>query len=131
MMARILAVDPGEQRIGLAISDPEGLIARPLQILIHRTREDDARAILSIAEEQKAEKIIIGLPLNEQGKVGPQAQKSLRLVRALRAITHMPVIAWDERGSTQAAERLPSPHAELDARAAAVILQDYLDAQGL
>lgn len=128
-MSRILAVDPGEARIGLAISDPTRTIARPLQVLRHRSRQEDAVRILSIAEEQGAKLILVGVPYDQEGAVGPQARKALRLLEAIQALSDIPAVPWDESGSTLEALRLRGADPELDARAAAVILQDYLDAQ--
>ena len=128
-MARTLAVDPGEVRLGLAISDPTGTIARPLTVLRHVSRDQDAEAIVRTAVEQEAGRIIVGLALNAEGRVGPQARRALRLVKALHARTPIPVGTWDESGSTQTAAMGRPRDALLDARAAAVILQEYLDAQ--
>jgi len=128
-MSRILAVDPGDVRIGLAVSDPTRTLARPLRTLQHRSRREDVKQILRMAQEQEAAMILVGIPYDIDGKVGPQARKALRLLEALRAATNIPVVPWDESGSTAKAMQLPSSRAELDARAAAVILQDYLDAQ--
>lgn len=128
-MRRVLAVDPGEARIGIAISDPTGVVARPLIVLEHTSRPQDAQAILDLARREEADVVIVGLPLDEEGHVGPQARRALRLADALRQASSMPVTTWDESGSTQAARRGSGKDPMLDARAAAVILQDYLDAQ--
>jgi putative Holliday junction resolvase len=126
----VLAVDPGEVRIGLALSDPTGTIARPLTVLRHRSRAADAQAILSAAQEHGARSIVVGMALDREGRVGPQARRAQRLAEALRAATDLPVATWDETGSTEAARRGGQPDPMLDARAAAYILQDYLDALG-
>jgi putative Holliday junction resolvase len=129
-MTRILAVDPGDVRIGLALSDPSGTIARPLTVLVHKSRAKDAAMILQIAAEQAVELILIGVPFDAQGEVGPQARKALRLVAAIEALGEIPVETWDESGSTQTAQRFNRRRdAHIDATAAAVILQDYLDAK--
>jgi len=128
-MARVLAVDPGNVRIGLAISDPTGTIARPLSILHHTSRHEDAIAILKAAAEYGAALILVGVALDQEGEVGPQARIALRLVDVLREEGDLPVITWDESGSTQAAKRGPRGDKLLDARAAAVILQEYLNVQ--
>ena len=128
-MGRILAVDPGDARIGLAVSDPTGLLARPLLVLEHSSREEDARRIAQEADSLEASAIIIGLPLDQEGKVGPQARKSLRLAEALREKTDLPVRTWDESGTTMQALESHGQDELLDARAAAFLLQDYLDAQ--
>jgi putative Holliday junction resolvase len=128
-MARVLAVDPGEVRIGLAISDPTGTIARPLLVLRHTARRKDALRILDTAAEYDAGKILVGIALNMEGKIGPQARKALRLVETLRSEGNLPVLTWDESGSTHAALRGQGRDPMLDARAAAVFLQEFLNAQ--
>jgi putative Holliday junction resolvase len=128
-MTCVLAVDPGEARIGVAISDASGTVARPLTVMRHTSRPTDARAILDLAREHQAEAIVVGLALDTEGDVGPQARRALRLVDALRELSPITVTTWDESGSTQAAMRGRTRDAMLDARAAAVVLQDYLDAQ--
>ena len=120
----VLAVDPGEVRIGLAISDPTGTIARPLQVIKHISRPQNAAAIAEVATAHGAALILIGLPLDDEGEIGPQARQSLRLVDELRKATRVAVDTWDESGSTQLAGKKDEM---IDARAAAYILQDYLD----
>ena len=127
-MSSVLAVDPGDKRHGLAISDPTGLIARPLLVLEHTSRAADAREIVLAAEKHEAGTILVGIPYIE-GNPGPQARKAFRLVKALCEITSIPVLTWDESGSTQAALQIRKSDQLLDARAAAVILQEYLNAQ--
>ena len=127
-MTRILAVDPGEKRIGLAISDPTGTIASPLRVIKHVSRQADAEAILQLAMGLEADMILIGLALDADGEIGPQARKSLRLVDVLQAMTAVRIETWDETDSTHTALHLSGKHDEMtDARAAAVFLQDYLD----
>lgn len=128
-MSRILAVDPGEVRIGLALSDPSHTIASPLLILKHSSREEDAAKIVELARQNEVGLILVGLPLNQTGGVGPQARKSLRLAAAIQAITSIEVITWDESSSTETAREYGTDLAMLDARAAAVFLQEYLDAK--
>jgi putative Holliday junction resolvase len=125
----MLAVDPGEARLGIAVSDPTGTIARPLLVIRHFSRAQDAEQIAHIADEQHAGTILVGLALDQEGRIGPQARRAVRLVEALRAITSIPVETWDESGSTLAARRGERDDSLLDARAAAVFLQDFLDAQ--
>jgi putative Holliday junction resolvase len=128
-MPRILAIDPGQARIGIAISDPTGTIARPLMVLQHVSRLEDARSILQIAAQNEAKMILIGVALDIEGEIGPQARKALRLVDILRGESDVPIATWDESGSTQAAQQSSGNDEMLDARAAAFILQEYLDAQ--
>lgn len=135
MIGRILAVDPGEKRLGIAVSDPTGMIASPLRVVAHVARAADAAAIARLAQEQGAVQIVVGWALDAEGQPTPQARHAERLVEALRAVTPLPVILWDESGSTQAARsariamgvsrRKRSGH--LDEIAATVILQSYLE----
>jgi len=133
---RILAVDPGEKNIGLALSDPSGMLASPLTVLKHVVRVVDAAQIAQTALDHGAVRIIIGYPLDSEGLPGPAARKAERLADAVRLQTELPVELWDESGSTQMAKmartaagvsrRKRAGH--LDEVAAAVILQSYLDA---
>jgi putative Holliday junction resolvase len=124
MKSRVMAVDPGEMRIGLAVSDPLRMIARPLKVIEHVSRQKDAEAILSEAIAHEAGTIVVGVALDLEGEIGPQARRALRLVEVLRSLTDIPVVTWDESGSTKAAGKRD---AFIDARAAAVILQEFLD----
>ena len=128
-MSRILAVDPGQVRIGIALSDPTGTIAQPLLVLRHSSRQQDAHAIVQLAIEHEAGLILVGVAMDLEGNIGPQARKALRLVETLREAGDLPVSTWDESGSTQAARRGRKQDDMLDARAAAFTLQEYLDAQ--
>lgn len=126
----ILGVDHGDVRIGLALSDESGTVARPLQIVKHVSRETDAETIARIAAEKNAKLIVVGLPTDSEGGVGHQARKVQRWVEALKQATAIPVEFWDESFSSQEAESLShrkrgEPN---DAQAAAVMLQNYLDA---
>lgn len=129
-MTRILGVDPGDVRIGVAISDPTQMIARPLEVIIHRSRPDDVLAILEIAEAEHAGEIVVGIPYGLDPEPGPQARKALRFVKALQAASKLSIHTWDESGSSQAAASLDSK-GPIDALAAAVILQEFLDAKNI
>jgi putative holliday junction resolvase len=129
VVSLVLAVDPGEARLGVAVSDPTGTVARPLTTLTHTSRDRDAAAIADLARNHEATLIVVGLPLDSEGQIGPRARRSLRLAEALRGAGPIPVKTWDESGSTVAAARERRSDRSLDARAAAVILQDFLDAQ--
>lgn len=128
-MSRILAIDPGEVRIGLAISDPTGTISRPLKVIHHQSRLEDAKRIIEEAQEHSVEKIVVGLALDNEGNIGPQARKALRLVEVLQDLTTLPVETWDESGSSIAASQKGRKKQPIDARAAAIILQEYLNAK--
>jgi putative Holliday junction resolvase len=133
---RVLGVDPGEKRLGIAISDPTGTIASPLTVLKHVKREVDAAAIAALAQDNEAELIVIGQALDAENQPTPQSRRAERLVDAILRQTELPVILWDETNSTQIARaaliqmgvsrRKRAGH--LDNLAAAVILQSYLDA---
>lgn len=131
---KVLAVDPGEKRIGLAISDPTGTLARPLRVLKHQAREADARQIAAVAVAEDARMIVVGQPLDADGLVGPQARKSQRLAEAISLETDLPVQLWDESGTTQAAiqSRIAlgasrkKRRGHLDDLAASILLQDFL-----
>lgn len=134
---RILAVDPGDQRIGLALSDPSGTIANPLSVLRHVSRPLDAAQIAQIAAELGAAEIVVGQALDEDGQPTPEGRKAARLAEAIQAQTNLPVRLWDESGSTQAAQQARRAmgvvrrqrQGHLDKLAATVILQSYLDSR--
>lgn len=133
----LLAVDPGERRIGLAISDPSGTIGRPLTVLAHVSRLVDAAAIANLAQENGVKLIIIGQALNSDGEAGPAARKATRLAETLRTQTAIPVVLWDEGGTTVTARETliemgvsrSRRRGHQDALAAALILKSYIDAQ--
>lgn len=135
MNGRILAVDPGEKRIGLAISDPTQTIANPLMVIYHVARTVDAALIAQIAVDHEVKRIIVGCPYDMDGQSGPQARKSERLAEAIRTQTDLPVELWDESGSTQEARnarismgvKRSKRTGHLDELAATFILQNYLN----
>lgn len=136
---RILAVDPGEKRIGIALSDPGGMIANPLTVLQHVSRPIDAATIAQLAQEHGAERIIVGQALDDENQPTLQSRGAKRLAAAIRAQTRIPVELWDESGSTQAAQAARiamgvsrrKRRGHLDDIAATYILQTYLDAHYL
>lgn len=134
---RILALDVGERRIGVALSDPTQTLARSLVVL---KRKDDGQVLKRVAalvQEEAVERVVVGYPLSLRGDVGPQAQRVGRFAQALAQTVEVPVELWDERYSTVEAERILRERGmsgrqrrrRVDATAAAVILQDYLDAR--
>lgn len=132
---RVLAVDPGDKRIGLAISDLSGTIANPLKVIQHIKREDDAALILSEAIENGVNLIIIGQALGSDGESTPSSRKSERLAQVLQNLTILPVRLWDESGSTNKAieariamgVKRKKRRGHMDDLAASIILQSYLD----
>ncbi len=134
---RILAVDPGQKNIGLALSDETGTIASPLSVIKHIKREIDAAQVAVIAAENNAGLIVIGQSFGIDGKPNFEGRRSARFAKALRAQTDLPVELWDESHSTQIARQAyiqmgvsrKKRRGHLDQIAATVILQSYLDAQ--
>ena len=135
-VGRILALDVGGKRIGLAISDPSGVLATPYETVTRRGLETDISAILTVVKEEVVQRLIVGLPISMNGVIGQQAKETLVFCEALRKKSPVLVETWNEQLSTFEAEtRLreanfqPSRNKKmLDASAAAVILQSYLDA---
>ena len=135
MEGRIIGLDVGEARTGVALSDPLGIIASPFDTIQVKSLRADAEAVKAIAEEQGAVRIVVGVPLNMEGKVGPQAAKVLEFVEVLREAVDLEVVTIDERFSTAAAERSLRESGVkgkrrkqvVDQVAAQQILQLYLD----
>ncbi|MCU0521379.1 MAG: Holliday junction resolvase RuvX [Anaerolineae bacterium] len=134
---RHLALDPGDRRIGVAISDVSGLVARPLEVFSRRSRAHDHDHIRALISEHKIERLVIGLPLNMDGSEGHQAGWVRDYAAALQATIDIPTVLWDERLTTHEAEGIARAQGRaiakdwIDAVAAAVILQSYLDTQAL
>jgi putative holliday junction resolvase len=135
MEGRILAVDLGEKNIGLALSDPTGTLASPLEVLQHVSSLIDAGLIAQKAEGFQAIKIIVGIPVNDDERDTPQTRHVKKFVDLLRSQTKIPIVMWDESYSTNQAKEIrqlmntprKSRKGHLDDLAAAVILQSYLD----
>ncbi len=132
---RILGVDLGERRIGLALSDSSAWLATPLAVIAGRDLDSALQSIAELVRKHSVGELVVGYPRSLDGTVGPQAQRVERAATKLRARVAVPVILWDERLSTVQAERLfhetgrRARRDEIDAAAAAVILQSYLDTQ--
>jgi len=139
---KLLALDVGERRIGVAVSDETGLIATPLMTIRRAAKAEDFARIAGLIREQRAQGVVIGHPLNRDGSAGQQARRVEKYVQALGLALHelglsVPVILWDEYLSTRQAEeavigagrRSIARRAGLDAAAAAIILRDYLEAR--
>jgi putative Holliday junction resolvase len=147
---RSLGLDVGGQRTGVAISDPQGILATPLTVLASRDEDALIKEILALVSQHKVERIVVGLPRQLSGDLGRQANKVTAFADKLAAqakqdsFDELDMQLWDERLSTKAAERLKtkggggrrggrdrklSIRAEVDAIAAALILQGFLDSQ--
>ncbi len=135
-MGRTLALDPGSRRIGVAVSDETGLVARGIETLA--ARKDPAalhQEIAELARRYDIERILVGLPRHMDGREGEGAEAARKLAEACASVTGLPVILWDERLSTKGAERLlieadlsrERRRRIIDRQAAQWILQSYLD----
>ncbi len=134
---RYLCLDPGRKRIGVAVSDETGLIATPVGVIRVGDRAQVFRQVLRHIEEQEAGKLIIGLPLHMNGDEGIEAGRARDFARQLSRLTNIPIDFMDERLTSVEADRLMQEagvkrqkrKANIDARAAAIILQTYLDVE--
>lgn len=132
---RYLALDVGDERIGVAISDPEGILARPLEVIPRRPGPSSFLRLAEIIAENQVDVIVVGLPLLEDGTEGKQVQSTRAYVRGLAKYVDIPIVYWDERYSTSRATEIMIESGRkrrrrqerIDAVAAAVILQEYLD----
>jgi putative Holliday junction resolvase len=136
---RVIGLDPGSKRVGVAVSDDARRVATPIEVLARSgDLARDHRTIAALVEEWEATLVVVGLPLGLKGDVGPAARGVLAEVDALRATLPVPVETYDERLTTVTAERsLMEQQMRADARrrvvdkvAAAVMLQAWLDAAG-
>jgi putative Holliday junction resolvase len=126
---KVLALDYGSARTGVAVSDPTGTVARPLDVVEGAGTPTGLATIVELARREGAERIVVGLPLTLHGERGAQAEETERFVAALKGVTELPVDTFDERFTTRLAVR--HRHAEReegaeDAVAAAYLLTGYL-----
>jgi putative Holliday junction resolvase len=136
-VGRILGLDLGERRIGMAVSDPLGITAQGLPTLVRAGGAADLEAIASRTQEYEVERIVLGLPLRLDGTAGPAAEAARRFAADLERYSGLPVDLWDERLTTVQAERTLTGagvrrdrrKASRDRLAAVLILQSWLDAQ--
>lgn len=125
-MTRYLALDVGERRIGLAVGDEGGGVARPLRTLRRRSARDDVAAIADVARREGVSALLVGLPLTLRGEEGPQAARVRRFADACAGLG-LPVELHDERFTTS--EAALQGAADLDAGAAVILLEDFLRAR--
>lgn len=134
-MSRILCVDYGRSRVGLAVSDPLGATAQPLEVVDRPKKGSLLDAVLEVATRVGAEEIVVGLPLRMDGGEGPSAQAARQFAEAMSERTDVPIVLWDERLSTvEASRRMRSAGVKardqrgtVDKVAAAVVLRSYLE----
>jgi putative Holliday junction resolvase len=136
---RNIGLDVGDKRIGVAMSDPEGILASPLATISRDSDEIAIDAIVKLVSQHNVHKIIVGFPYSLDGNVGSQADKVMDFVERLSRCTEADIEVQDERLSTKATENLlieagiknRQRKERLDAATAAYILQGYLDSQNL
>jgi putative Holliday junction resolvase len=120
---KVLALDYGPARTGVAVSDPTGTLARPLRIVERAGSEDGLTELAELVRAEQVERVVVGLPLTLRGERGEQARETERFAEALEAILDVPVERFDERFTTT----LAGPGGGEDARAAAHLLTSYLE----
>jgi len=123
---KVLALDYGSARTGVAVSDPTGTIARPFGVVERAASDDGLERVARIVRDEGAERVVVGLPLTLRGEHGAQARETDSFVEALRAALDVPVESYDERFTTGLAATVGSDEAPEDARAAAHLLSSYL-----
>ena len=133
--SRLLGIDPGKKRVGLAISDEDKLVSTPLKTIIKKNNSDLVKEIKKIIEENNIKGIVVGNPINMDGSKGPSAQSANDFAKYLSNNISIPVTMWDERLSSEAAFNLSSnldintskKVEKLDQNAASFILQGAID----
>src|SRR5437867_3293261 len=134
---RILGIDYGQKRIGVAISDEMAIVATPVGNVQENGINAAVAAIAKMVAERSVGKIVVGLPRNMDGSIGPKARETQAFVEKLKARVSVPIQMWDERLTTKAAERAmieadisrKKRRENIDKMAAQLILQSYLDSQ--
>jgi putative Holliday junction resolvase len=132
-----MSLDVGDRRIGVALSDPQQILARGLKVIHRRSREADLALICSLVREHEVEKVVVGHPVRANGWAGEQARRVEAYVEELEQVLDVPVLLWDEGYSTirarqamiEAGRKRKERRERIDAVAAAAILQDYLDSR--
>lgn len=135
MLVRIMAIDYGDARTGVAVSDPTGLLAGQTFLIKSRKAQVVLEELAALAKAQGAEELVMGYPRNMDGTLGPRAEKYAAFAKKLEAATGLPVILWDERRTTVDAHRILFEAGKnarkrkktVDAVAASLILEGYLD----
>jgi putative Holliday junction resolvase len=131
---RIIGLDYGEKRIGVAVSDETGMISQPVAVVVRQNRRKDLEAITALVKKYSPEQIVIGYPVRLDGAEGIQCQKVNRFAAILASHLQLPIVRWDETFSTKEAEEILM-HSNMkrdkrkevvDKLAASIILQDYL-----
>ena len=124
---KVVALDYGSARTGVAVSDPTGTIARPLGVVERAASEAGLARLAELVRAEGADRVVVGLPLTLRGEHGAQAKETAAFVEALRSAVEVPVESYDERFTTGLAASVGSDDAPEDARAAAHLLSSYLE----
>jgi putative holliday junction resolvase len=122
---KVMALDFGSARTGVAVSDPTGIIARPLCVIERATSDIGMAELVRLVRDEDPEQVVVGHPITLRGERGEQALETERFAESLRALVDVPVLLFDERFTTDLAQQTPSEKS-LDARAAAHLLSSYL-----
>jgi putative holliday junction resolvase len=122
-----MALDYGSARTGVAVSDPTGTVARPLGVVERAGTENGLAELARLAREENAERVVVGLPLTLRGTRGEQAVETELFVDRLRGVLDVPVELFDERFTTDLAQRTQGSSAAVDSLAAAHLLSDWLE----
>jgi putative holliday junction resolvase len=123
---KVLALDYGSARTGVAVSDPTGTVARPLAVVERAASDAGLARVLELAAAEEVESIVVGLPVTLRGERGLQAKETERFVGRLREATDLPVESFDERFTTALARQAGKSRAAEDAVSAAHLLTSYL-----
>jgi len=137
-VGRLVGLDIGDVRIGVAVSDPLGIVATPKGVITRTNDTADVEAVAEAVREANAVTVVAGLPLNQHGEVGPQAEKTLDFIEKLKAVIEVPIETIDERFTTLIAKSALAQgnlkgkkrKGKVDQVAAQQILQTYLDRRG-
>ncbi len=133
-MMRTLGIDIGKERVGLAVSDPQGVIASGIGYLERKSFFDK---VIQLIEKEKIEEIVVGIPYRLDGSLGPSAEKAISFLKELEKMVDIPIKKWDERLTTKLANRYllladlsrKKRKKNIDKLSAQIILQDYLNSQ--
>jgi putative Holliday junction resolvase len=123
---KVLALDYGRARTGVAVSDPTGTIARPVGVVDRAGSERGLAELVALVRKYEVERVVVGMPLTLRGEHGEQARETELFMEALAVAVGVPVVPFDERFTTDLAEQTSGADADQDARAAAHLLSSYL-----
>jgi putative Holliday junction resolvase len=123
---KVLALDYGRARTGVAVSDPTGTVARPIGVIERAGTEKGLAELVDLIRKHEVERVVVGLPLTLRGERGEQARETEAFMKTLAGATGVPVVSFDERFTTDLAEQMAAATADEDARAAAHLLSSYL-----